>query len=481
MAKAALPKDFLWGFATASYQIEGAAHEDGRLDSIWDVFCRKPGKIADGSNGDVACDSYHRSGDDIALLQLCGAKAYRFSVAWTRIIPLGGRADPVNPSGLSYYVKLVEDLIAAGIEPVVTLFHWDLPDSLETRYGGLLNRDEFVADFTRYARVVFEALAPKVKYWVTFNEPWCSAILGYSLGQFAPGRTSDRTKNPEGDASTEPWIAGHNLLVAHGSAVQVFRDEFKERFGGQIGMTLNGDYAYPWDPEDPRDVEAAERKLEFSMAWFGDPIYFGKYPESMRQQLGARLPDFSAEEIALVQNSNDFFGMNHYTSNFVRHLDTPPDSTDFVGNVACSFESKDGEIIGPETQSPWLRPNPLGFRRLLNWISDRYGHPTIYVTENGTSVKGENELSVEQIVEDDFRASYFRDYIWALADAYSKDGVDVRGYMAWSLLDNFEWADGYETRFGVCYVDYEGGQRRIPKKSAKVVGKTFNTLIGESN
>lgn len=215
-------------------------HEDGRLDSIWDTFCRKPGKIADGSNGDVACDSYHRSGDDIALLQQCGARAYRFSVSWPRVIPLGGRADPVNRLGLSYYVKLVDDLIAAGIEPVVTLYHWDLPDALEKRYGGLLNRDEFVADFTRYARVVLEALASKVRYWVTFNEPWCSAILGYSLGQFAPGRTSDRTKCPEGDASTEPWIVGHNLLIAHGSAVKVFRDEFKDKIGGQIGITLNG-------------------------------------------------------------------------------------------------------------------------------------------------------------------------------------------------------------------------------------------------
>lgn len=171
------------------------------------------------------------------------------------------------------------------------------------------------------------------------------------------------------------------------------------------------------------------------MAWFADPIYFGKYPDSMRRQLGARLPDFSADEIGLVQNSNDFFGMNHYTSNYVRHLDTPPDLLDFSGNVASSFESKARESIGPESQSPWLRPNALGFRRLLNWISDRYGHPTIYVTENGTSIKGENELSVEQMVDDEFRATYFRNYIQALADAYSKDRVDVRGYMAWSLLE----------------------------------------------
>jgi beta-glucosidase len=267
MTDSYLPKDFLWGFATArfvstrilrrptplqrglglttaktssSYQIEGAPHEDGRADSIWDTFCRIPGKIAGGASGDVACDSYHRTAEDIELLKLTGAKSYRFSLSWSRIIPLGGRDDPVNQKGLQFYVKFVDDLRAAGIEPMITLFHWDLPDELHKRYGGFLNKEEYVKDFENYARVCFEAFGSKVKYWITYNEPWCSSILGYSTGLFAPGRTSDRSKSAEGDSSTEPWIVGHSILIAHGAAVKAYRDDFKARDGGQIGITLNG-------------------------------------------------------------------------------------------------------------------------------------------------------------------------------------------------------------------------------------------------
>jgi beta-glucosidase len=226
------------------YQIEGAIHDDGRADSIWDTFCRRPGKIADGSSGEVACDSYHRTDQDIDLLKSIGAKAYRFSLSWSRIIPLGGRDDPVNEKGLQHYVKLVDDLIAAGIEPLVTLYHWDLPDNLDKRYGGLLNKDEFVKDFTNYAKVVFDALADRVKYWITFNEPWCIAVHGYHKGCFAPGRTSDRSVNEEGDGSREPWIVGHNVLLAHGSAVKLFRDVYKPEYGGTIAITLNGKHGF---------------------------------------------------------------------------------------------------------------------------------------------------------------------------------------------------------------------------------------------
>jgi beta-glucosidase len=223
-----------------SYQIEGAPAEDGRGDSIWDTFCRIPGKIAGGESGDVACDSYHRTDEDIALLKQLGAKSYRFSLSWSRIIPLGGRNDPVNQKGIDHYVKFAKDLRAAGIEPMITLFHWDLPEGLDKRYGGLLNKEEFVKDFENYARVCFKAFGSTVKLWVTFNEPWCSSILGYGTGLFAPGRTSDRSKSKDGDSSREPWIVGHNLLLAHGAAVKAYRDDFKKQDGGQIGITLNG-------------------------------------------------------------------------------------------------------------------------------------------------------------------------------------------------------------------------------------------------
>ncbi|KAK4500971.1 hypothetical protein PRZ48_006777 [Zasmidium cellare] len=476
MSSTTLPADFLWGFATASYQIEGAAHEGGRGDSIWDTFCNIPGKIADGSNGDVACDSYHRWKEDIELLKSLGAKAYRFSISWSRVIPLGGRYDPLNQEGLRFYQDLVDELVKADITPMVTLFHWDLPQALYDRYGGFLDREEYVKDYVHFAEVMFEALGPKVRHWITYNEPWCSSILGYSIGQFAPGHTSDCTKSNVGNSSTEPWIVGHNILVAHGAAVKLYREKFKANQQGQIGITLNGDWTEPWDANDPADVAAAQRKLEFSIGWFADPIYKGDYPSSMRDQLGERLPRFTEEERELVQGSNDFYGMNHYTADYIKHLSDTARPDDFSGNGEILKDNKEGVSIGPETQSPWLRPHAIGFRKLLGWISNRYGRPTIYVTENGTSVKGESQLPVEQAIHDEFRCQYFRDYIEALVQARNEDGVDVQGYMAWSLLDNFEWAEGYETRFGVVYVDFARNQERRVKDSAKVVADTFTRL-----
>ncbi|KAI1261884.1 family 1 glycosyl hydrolase [Xylariaceae sp. FL1019] len=474
-----LPADFLWGFATAAFQIEGASDKDGRGPTIWDKFCEIPGKIADKSDGSVACDSYNRTAEDIALLKSIGAKAYRFSLSWARIIPLGGRNDPINQAGIDHYVKFVDDLLDAEIVPFITLLHWDVPDGIEQRYGGLLNKEEFSLDFEHYARVVFEAI-PKCKDWITFNEPFCSSILGYSTGLFAPGHTSDRTKSPVGDSSREPWIVGHNILLAHAKAVKVYREEFKPKDEGQIGITLNGDWAYPWDSEDPEDIAAANRKIEFATSWFADPVYFGRYPDSMRTQLGDRLPEFTVEEAALIKGSNDFYGMNHYTADYIKHGTGEPAPDDFLGNLTTHAYNKLGECIGPETQSFWLRPNPQGFRNLINWLSKRYGYPAIYVTENGTSIKGENDLPKEKILEDQFRVDYFKGYVDAMAKAVEEDGCNVKGYMAWSLMDNFEWAEGYETRFGATFVDYKNGQVRTPKKSAKEMKGIFEAVMRQA-
>ncbi|KAH7116653.1 glycoside hydrolase family 1 protein [Dactylonectria estremocensis] len=471
-----LPNDFLWGFSTAAYQIEGATNRDGRGPSIWDTFCAIDGKIADGSSGIVACESYKRPTEDIALLKSLGATAYRFSISWSRIVPLGGRNDPVNQKGVDHYTKFIDDLLDAGITPFITLVHLDPPDGLEKRYGGLLNKEEFPRDFENYARIMFRAI-PKCKHWITFNEPWCASIYGYNSGLFAPGRTSDRSKSAVGDSAREPWIVGHNIILAHALAVKAYREDFKPNQGGEIGITLSGDATYPWDSEDNKDIEACDRKLEFTIAWFADPIYFGEYPVSMRKQLGNRLPTFTPEEAALVKGSNDFYGMNHYTANYIKHKVGSPSDDDFLGNVEALFSSKSGECIGPPTQSAWLHPNPQGFRDLLNWLSERYEYPKIYVTENGTSLKGENQMRLEQVIEDDFRVKYFEDYVKTMAKAAVEDGINVKAYLAWSLLDNFEWAEGYETRFGLCFVDHENDQKRCPKKSAKSLKPLFDTLI----
>nr|AAQ21384.1 beta-glucosidase 2 [Trichoderma viride] len=448
-----LPKDFQWGFATAAYQIEGAVDQDGRGPSIWDTFCAQPGKIADGSSGVTACDSYNRTAEDIALLKSLGAKSYRFSISWSRIIPEGGRGDAVNQAGIDHYVKFVNDLLDAGITPFITLFHWDLPEGLHQRYGGLLNRTEFPLDFENYARVMFRAL-PKVRNWITFNEPLCSAIPGYGSGTFAPGRQS----------TSEPWTVGHNILVAHGRAVKAYRDDFKPASGdGQIGIVLNGDFTYPWDAADPADKEAAERRLEFFTAWFADPIYLGDYPASMRKQLGDRLPTFTPEERALVHGSNDFYGMNHYTSNYIRHRSSPASTTPSATST-CSSPTSRATASAPRRSPPLAPVRPAA----TSWCGSARGtYPPIYVTENGTSIKGESDLPKEKILEDDFRVKYYNEYIRAMVTAVELDGVNVKGYFAWSLMDNFEWADGYVTRFGVTYVDYENGQKRSPRRAQR--------------
>ncbi len=452
----------------SSYQTEGAAEQDGRGPSIWDAFCDIPGKISDGSSGAVACDAYNRTTDDIALLKSLGATAYRFSLSWSRIIPLGGRGDPVSDIGLNHYVKLVDDLFDAGITPFVTLYHWDLPLELERRYGGLLCKQEFPLDFERYARVVFKAL-PKVKHWATFNEPWVSCILGYNLGSVAPGRTSA--------ASTQPWIAGHNILIAHGRAAKLYREAFKVQDSGEIGIVIGGDATYPWDASDPEDIRACQRKTEFSIGWFADPVFLGDYPASMRAQLLSRLPTFTDEERALVKGSSDYYGINHFTANYIKHREIAPEVEDYAGNVDILFVNKNGDWIGPETQSGWLRPCPRGFGDLLRWISERYHYPKTYVLENGTSIKKENDLPMENILQDDFRVQYYDGYVREMAAVVRLCGVDVRGYFAWSLIDNFEWAEGYRTRFGACYVDYHDGQKRYPKKSAKLMKPLFDELI----
>ncbi|KAJ0416429.1 glycoside hydrolase superfamily [Aspergillus carlsbadensis] len=460
-----LPPDFEWGFATAAYQIEGAATDDGRGPSIWDTFSHLEPSRTNGDNGDVACGHYHRYEEDLDLLARYGAMAYRFSLSWSRIIPLGGREDPVNEAGIAFYNRLIDGLLARGITPWVTIYHWDLPQALQDRYGGWLDGTESQQDFERYARLCYERFGDRVKRWITLNEPWNTSVNGYIRCTEPPGRGSSPNACAPGDPTTEPWIVGKSLILAHARAARLYNLEFKPTQGGLIGASLNGDYFEPWDSSDPADHEAAERRMEFCIGWFANPIMLAQdYPATMRAQLGARLPTFTEAEFALLREAEvDFYGMNYYTAQFARHRETPAPDTDYLGNIDEYQEDKDGVSIGELSGIDWLRAAPKCFRKHLVRIYGRYRKP-IYVTENGCPCPGEEGMMKEECVKDGYRQRYFSDHLDALAQAV-EGGVEVAGYFAWSLMDNFEWSSGYSVRFGLTYIDY-ATLERTPKESA---------------
>ncbi|CAG8305857.1 unnamed protein product [Penicillium salamii] len=473
MSPVSLPSDFEWGFATAAYQIEGAVDEDGRGKSIWDTFCHLQPTRTKGADGDVACDHYHRYEEDFDLLSRYGAASYRFSISWSRIIPLGGRDDPVNEAGIAFYDKLIDALLARGITPWVTLYHWDLPQGIHDRYGGWLNVEESQLDFERYAKVCYERFGDRVKNWITINEPWIVSIFGYGNGWNAPGRSSINPMAVQGDTSTEPWIVGKALIMSHARATSLYNRDFRHSQKGKIGISLNGDYYEPWDSQDRRDYEAAERRMEFHIGWFANPACLAQdYPECMRAQLGERLPHFTESDFALLRNADmDFYGMNYYTSQYARHRETIPLDTDFLGNVDELQENKDGMSIGEKSGVSWLRSTPNLFRKHLTRVYRKYGKP-IYVTENGCPCPGEDKMTCEEAVNDDYRVQYFADHLDAIGRS-CEDGSDIRGYFAWSLMDNLEWSDGYGVRFGVTFTDYDTLER-TPKRSALLLKKMFD-------
>nr|6Z1H_A Chain A, ANCESTRAL RECONSTRUCTED GLYCOSIDASE [synthetic construct]6Z1H_B Chain B, ANCESTRAL RECONSTRUCTED GLYCOSIDASE [synthetic construct]6Z1M_A Chain A, Ancestral reconstructed glycosidase [synthetic construct]6Z1M_B Chain B, Ancestral reconstructed glycosidase [synthetic construct]6Z1M_C Chain C, Ancestral reconstructed glycosidase [synthetic construct] len=427
------PKDFLWGAATAAYQIEGAANEDGRGPSIWDTFSHTPGKVHNGDNGDVACDHYHRYKEDVELMKELGLNAYRFSISWPRILPEG--EGKVNQKGLDFYNNLIDELLENGIEPFVTLYHWDLPQALQDK-GGWENR-ETVDAFAEYARVCFERFGDRVKYWITFNEPNVFAVLGYLSGVHPPGMKDLK----------KAFRAAHNLLLAHARAVKAYREISQN---GQIGITLNLSPVYPASDNEEEDKAAAERADQFNN-WFLDPIFKGKY-EHMLERLGEQiaanggeLPEIT-DEMEILSASLDFIGLNYYTSNLVR---ANPNSG--------SSSVKPPDL--PRTDMGW-EIYPEGLYDLLKRIHEKYNLP-IYITENGMAVDDEVE---DGAVHDTNRIDYLKEHLEAVHKAI-EEGVNVRGYFVWSLMDNFEWANGYSKRFGLIYVDYKT-QKRTPKKSA---------------
>lgn len=444
------PTDFIWGSATSSYQIEGAWLKGGKGFSIWDAFCHIPGKIKNHQTGDVACDHYHRFREDVKLMADMGLQAYRLSVSWPRIQP-SGRGKP-NPEGIRFYSDLIDTLLDHKITPWITLYHWDLPLALQLEYDGWLNPGLAVF-FADYAAICFEAFGDRVKNWLTLNEPWCSAILGHGLGIHAPGRTS----------RDEPYLAGHTLLRAHALAVEKYRTQFQAHQKGSISLSNNCDWREPLTDRDA-DREAAQRALEFFLGWFADPVYKGDYPAVMRERLGDRLPYFTEEEQALLKESVDFFGLNHYTTMYASNAAASKALNPVYSNGGMAEDQGVRLSADPDWNKTEMNWNvvPWGFGKLLRWIDRRYDSPNIYVMENGCAFP---DVLRDGRVEDSSRISFLDGYLNAAHEALTEN-VNLKGYFIWSFLDNFEWAEGYSKRFGLHYVDYSSAQR-IPKDSAK--------------
>lgn len=451
------PEGFKWGSATASYQIEGAWLEDGRGLSIWDAFSHTAGKTENGDTGDVADDHYHRWMDDIKLMKDMGLKHYRLSFSWPRILPAGRGV--VNQKGIDFYNKLIDGLLANNIEPVVTLYHWDLPLALEIEEGGMLS-PSFPAAFSDYANICFKSFGDRVKWWLTFNEPWCCAVLGYDLGIHAPGRVVARDR--------EPYLAAHQILLAHAAAVEVYRNSYAAEQQGQVGLSCNCDWSEPAPSDDPSHYaanhQASERSVTFTLGWFLDPIFFGDYPEVMQKRVGDRLPRFTDAQKQLLKGSCDFIGLNHYSTRYVSPSpaftpDPDPQSTSYTDDTGVVMSS---DPAWAQTDMGW-NIVPWGIRKTLIWLQKRYKCAGgILVTENGCAVY---EPSIEGGVNDTERVNFLTGYIKEVHQAI-QEGVDCRGYFLWSFLDNFEWSYGYSKRFGIHYVDYKTLER-YPKLSAK--------------
>jgi beta-glucosidase len=439
------PDGFSWGAATAAFQIEGATHEDGRTDSVWDTFARTPGKVLGGDTGDPACDHYHRMPQDVALLAELGLDTYRFSTSWARVRPDGG---PPNRKGLDFYSRLVDELLAKGIKPWLTLYHWDLPQALEDQ-GGWTSRDTAYR-FADYAQTVHDALGDRVPTWTTLNEPYCAALLGYAGGQHAPGRTEPRAA----------VAAVHHLLLAHGLGVQVLRDAGVGGDTGSVGITLNLLPVSPADHASAADVDVARRVDGLQNRIWLDPVLRGRYPDDVLEDLAP----YGLSE--LVQDGDldtigapiDVLGVNYYFTWTMRAAEQPRLPSEWVG-AETATDTPEGL---PVTAMGW-EVEPSGLRDMLLRLHDEYPGTPLVVTENGAAF--DDEVAPDGAVHDDDRRSYLEGHLRAAHEAIEA-GVDLRGYLAWSLLDNFEWAFGYSKRFGIVRVDYETQQRTV-KDSAR--------------
>ncbi len=431
------PEGFLWGAATSAYQIEGSPLADGAGASNWHRFSHTPGMTTNADTGDVACDHYHRYRDDVELMSKLGLNTYRFSIAWGRVLPEGtGR---VNEHGLDFYSRLVDSLLERGIAPNATLYHWDLPAALDDR-GGWLNRDiaEWFAD---YATIMFDRLGDRVPMWATINEPWVIMDGGYMHGKLAPGHRSPY----------EAAIVSHNVLRAHGRGVQAFRAS-QSSGRSEIGMVVNLEPKYAAS-DSVEDIAATARADAYMNRQYLDPLFFGKYPEEMAEIFGDAWQEWPSEDMQLITEKFDFLGINYYTRSVSRNDDD-------CLPVRASGVAQPQHV---HTETGW-EVYPEALTRVLLWVNERYGDIPLYVTENGAAFY-DAPASIDGMVDDPLRVTYLRGHLTAVRDAM-RQGVPLRGYYAWSLLDNFEWSHGFTKRFGIVHVDYATQGRTIKSSGA---------------
>ncbi|XP_047004486.1 myrosinase 1-like [Schistocerca americana] len=459
-----LPADFIFGSGTSSYQVEGAWNEDGKGENIYDHWLHNnPNLTVDGSNGDVACDSYHKYETDIQLAKNLSVSAYRFSISWSRILPTGD-TNVVNQKGIDYYNNLINGLLENNIEPLVTMFHYDLPQKLQD-IGGWPN-PRLVDYFVECARILYDNFGDRVKWWQTINEPR-SVIMGYSGSlALAPGIDSSGV----GD-----YMAVYTLLKAHAAAYRLYDEQYRATQQGKVGIAINIMWFEP-ATNSTADIAAADRKLQFYAGIFGHPIFSaeGDYPEVVKQRVAnnsradgyarSRLVEFTPDEVEYIRGTADFFGVNHYTS-FL--------ASDGQSGSSPSISYDAGVTLGMFTDYPvsaavWFMNIPWGFRKTLNWVNQQYPGYPIFVLENGWPDSGE--------MEDQGRIDYYTAYLSEMVKAVNEDGVDVIGYVAWSLMDNFEWATGFTIRYGIHHVDFDDPDRkRTPKASSAVLEEIFRT------
>uniref|UniRef100_A0A4W4H253 Cytosolic beta-glucosidase n=1 Tax=Electrophorus electricus TaxID=8005 RepID=A0A4W4H253_ELEEL len=462
------PTGFSWGAGSSAYQTEGAWDKEGKGMSIWDIFCHKKEKTSLNVTGDSSCEGYYKVKEDISLMKDMKLNHYSFSISWPRIIPSGIKSDKVNEKGIQHYDNLINFLLENRITPIVTLYHWDLPHALEDKYGGWQN-SSMVNFFNDYTSLCFERFGNRVKYWITFNDPWSMAVEGYESGEHAPGL---RLKG------TGAYKAAHNIIKAHAAVWHTYDTQWRDTQKGMVGISLSTHWGEPVDIMNDMDIEAADRYMQFNLGWFATPLFNGDYPQVMKEYVGkkstrqglgdSRLPSFLPQEKSYIKGTCDFLGIGHFTTRYITEKNYPSSRS------SSYFTDSDlAELVDPQwpnAGSEWLYSVPWGFRQLLNFVKSQYGNPMIYVTENGAL-----EKMVCTDLCDEWRMLYLRDYINEILKAIN-DGVNVKGYTVWSLLDKFEWDEGYSERFGLYYVDFRSKNKtRYPKASVQYYKHIINS------